>query len=86
MIDWTAAIEIICQDWNRQLRRAPANTKDRTNALVLLIYKYLINDNYNTKTNKYAMYLHIVQNAKAQVETVLDILNLETDGKNDKPL
>ena len=38
------------------------------------------------KTNKYAMYLHIVQNAKAQVETVLDILNLETDGKNDKPL
>ena len=32
------------------------------------------------------MYLRIVQNAKAHVETVLDILNLETDGKNDKPL
>ena len=41
---------------------------------------------YNPKPNRYAMYLHIVQNAKAQVETVLDILNLETDGKNDKPL
>ena len=32
------------------------------------------------------MYLHIVQNAKAQVETIVDLLNLVTDGKNDKPL
>ena len=45
-----------------------------------------MNQANNTKTNKYAMYLHIVQNAKAQVETIVDLLNLVTDGKNDKPL
>ena len=38
------------------------------------------------KTNKHAMYLHIVQNARDQVETIVDLLNLVTDGKNDKPL
>ena len=51
VIDWTAAIEIICQAWNRQLRRAPANTKDRTNVLVLFIYKYMIKEFIGTSSS-----------------------------------
>ena len=47
---------------------------------------FQLEKHHNPKTNIYALYLRILKNTKAQVNTVLDVLSLEKDGKNDKPL